>query len=98
MEKQGQGPRRQIIYRTPRFFREKAAKEVPNGDYVMAYGEWQDAKGNLLAICVRATAIAGNRGSLCDFEVEPSYLHLLVSVRPGDVPALWLADFRAFLA
>ena len=85
-------PRRQIIYRTPRFYKDA------DDDYIMAYGEWQDHAGKLLAICVRATAIAGNRGSLCDFEVEPRYLHTKVSVRPGDVPVLWMSDFRAFLA
>jgi len=84
--------RRQIIYSTPQFYREAY------GDYLMAYGEWQDVSGNLLAICTRAPAIAGNPLSLCDAEVDADYLRTLVPVQAAEVPEMWMRPFRAFLA
>lgn len=64
---------------------------------MMAYGEWRDVSGQRLAICLRAPAIAGNRESLCDFEVAAEYLRSQRSVKPQDVPVLWMSAFRAFL-
>jgi hypothetical protein len=76
--------------RLPRYYR-----EPETGDYLMAYEAYRQPHGYKYA--VRATAIAGDIGSLTTLDVAGAYLRRCHVVPPEELPNPWRQAFDWFL-